>query len=138
MNCPVCREPMIVLELDQVEVDHCLSCKGVWLDQGELELILKSAARKDRLLSSFEIERYSKEKARKCPICMRKMEKFLCGEKNSVRIDRCPKLDGLWFDVRELEQLADSAGFAGNSEVAQLLKDMFGKTMGTTEQGGIR
>ena len=137
MNCPVCREPLIVLELDQVEVDHCLSCKGVWLDQGELELILKSAARKDRLLSSFEIEHDSKEKARKCPICMRKMEKLLCDEKNSVRIDRCPKLDGLWFDVRELEQLADSAGFAGNSEVVQLLKDMFGKTTGT-EQGGIR
>ncbi len=40
MNCPVCKEPMIVLELDEVEIDHCISCGGIWLDAGELELLI--------------------------------------------------------------------------------------------------
>jgi hypothetical protein len=26
MDCPACREPMVVLELRDVEIDHCLSC----------------------------------------------------------------------------------------------------------------
>ena len=39
MDCPVCSEPMIVLEYDRVEVDYCVSCQGLWLDAGELELL---------------------------------------------------------------------------------------------------
>ncbi|MCL4278881.1 MAG: zf-TFIIB domain-containing protein, partial [Ignavibacteriaceae bacterium] len=42
MLCPVCNNPMIVLELEQVEVDYCTNCAGVWLDAGELELLLES------------------------------------------------------------------------------------------------
>ncbi len=53
MNCPVCHDPMVVLEWDQAEVDHCLSCKGTWLDRGELELLLESNEEKNQILSSF-------------------------------------------------------------------------------------
>ena len=35
--CPVCREPMVALQLEGVEIDHCLACRGTWLDAGELE-----------------------------------------------------------------------------------------------------
>ena len=31
---------MITLELEDVEIDHCLDCGGIWLDAGELELLL--------------------------------------------------------------------------------------------------
>lgn len=40
MNCPVCKNAMIVLELREVEIDYCLVCKGIWLDKGELERLL--------------------------------------------------------------------------------------------------
>ena len=40
MDCPVCREPMIGLEYEKVEVDYCPACAGVWLDEGELEVLL--------------------------------------------------------------------------------------------------
>ncbi len=43
MDCPVCKEPMIVLEYADVEVDFCVACEGVWLDAGELELLFGSA-----------------------------------------------------------------------------------------------
>ena len=41
MDCPVCKDAMIVMELNEVEIDHCLSCSGIWLDAGELELLLE-------------------------------------------------------------------------------------------------
>ena len=57
MDCPVCKnEPMIVLELNDVEIDYCLSCKGIWLDTGELELLLESSAK--TLFSAFQIFGY--------------------------------------------------------------------------------
>jgi Zn-finger nucleic acid-binding protein len=127
MDCPVCKEPVVVLELDQIEIDHCLSCGGIWLDAGELELLLEGSEDKDRLLSSFEVDRATKEKARRCPICRKRMEKVLCGRECKVRIDRCRKNDGLWFDVGELGQILEMGSLGPDTRVLRLLADMFGK-----------
>lgn len=41
MNCPVCDDVrMREVEKDGVMIDICPSCKGVWLDRGELEKLL--------------------------------------------------------------------------------------------------
>lgn len=127
MDCPVCREPMIVLELDEVEIDHCISCGGIWLDAGELELLLEDSAERDNLLSSFEVDRNSKEKARRCPICLKRMEKVLCGADKKICIDKCRKNDGIWFDLGELEKIVEMGSFDKNNRVSSLLKDMFEK-----------
>ena len=136
MECPACREPLIVLELDQVELDHCVSCKGIWLDHGELNLILEDAPDKDTVFSSFALAPHSKEKRRKCPICLRNMEKVLCGAEGNVNIDRCPRGDGLWFDVGELNEMIQVGSWGASPKVLDLLKDMFGKTLGS-KQGGV-
>lgn len=97
MDCPACRKPLIVLELDRIEIDYCTSCKGIWLDAGELELLLEGAE-EDNLLSSFNPDKNNKEEKRKCPICFKKMKKVLCGLQGNILIDRCVNNDGLWFD----------------------------------------
>ncbi len=129
MNCPVCKESMIVLELDEVEIDHCVSCGGIWLDAGELELLLENSAEKDKLLASFQVAWNTKEKARKCPICLRKMQKVICGinKDKKILIDECSKKDGLWFDVGELEKVIEMGIFDKEHRVLDLLKDMFKK-----------
>ena len=35
--CPRCGGLMDLEKADEIEVDVCLSCNGIWLDQGELE-----------------------------------------------------------------------------------------------------
>lgn len=40
LNCPVCGMDMREIERFGVLVDICPSCKGVWLDRGELEKII--------------------------------------------------------------------------------------------------
>jgi Zn-finger nucleic acid-binding protein len=127
MDCPACREPVVVLELHDVEIDHCLTCRGIWLDAGELELLLGDCAWKDRLLSSFEVDREAEEKPRKCPICLRRMQKVLCGTDCRVRIDRCRRNHGIWFDAGELEEILRMGSLGGSTEVLDLLADMFGK-----------
>ncbi|GIN88552.1 hypothetical protein J6TS2_49380 [Heyndrickxia sporothermodurans] len=40
MNCPVCDNVRLrEVEKEHVLIDICPSCKGVWLDRGELEKI---------------------------------------------------------------------------------------------------
>lgn len=43
--CPVDQTPLVMSERQGVEIDYCPSCRGVWLDRGELDKIIdKSAA----------------------------------------------------------------------------------------------
>ncbi len=44
MNCPNCDVPLVISERQQVEIDYCPRCRGVWLDRGELDKILDRAA----------------------------------------------------------------------------------------------
>ena len=47
---------MIALELAEVEVDYCTACGGIWLDAGELELLLGNAQNAEQLIDSFKID----------------------------------------------------------------------------------
>ena len=44
MLCPVCRVPLTMSERQNVEIDYCPTCRGVWLDRGELDKIIAAAA----------------------------------------------------------------------------------------------
>ena len=39
-SCPECEMPMKVTTYDDVLIDVCPSCRGVWLDRGELQKII--------------------------------------------------------------------------------------------------
>lgn len=41
MNCPVCNAELRMAERQGVEIDYCVKCRGVWLDRGELDKIIK-------------------------------------------------------------------------------------------------
>jgi Zn-finger nucleic acid-binding protein len=48
MNCPHCKDAQLVMsERAGVEIDYCPSCRGVWLDRGELDKIIERAAEID-------------------------------------------------------------------------------------------
>jgi Zn-finger nucleic acid-binding protein len=100
---------MIVVEYHNIELDYCNSCKGVWFDFGELELLFKSHGMEeakvflDGILNSQED--VSSEKKRKCPICGHKMKKTTIGKQLEVLIDMCRDEHGLWFDGGEVTQL---------------------------------
>ena len=44
MACPVCRTDLAMSERQGIEIDYCPSCRGVWLDRGELDKIIERTA----------------------------------------------------------------------------------------------
>lgn len=48
MRCPVDDIPMLLSERHGVEIDYCPTCRGVWLDRGELDKILDFAGAEPR------------------------------------------------------------------------------------------
>lgn len=42
MKCPVCGTPdLLMTERQGVEIDYCPTCRGVWLDRGELDKLIE-------------------------------------------------------------------------------------------------
>jgi len=52
MRCPKCGQQMVEEERNAIKVDHCTGCGGIFLDQGELDLLL-TAKEPGGLLSSL-------------------------------------------------------------------------------------
>jgi Zn-finger nucleic acid-binding protein len=45
VNCPKCPGKLESYKFMNFVLDRCKSCEGIWLDKGELEAILRRAAR---------------------------------------------------------------------------------------------
>jgi len=131
MNCPKDSSPMIVVEHDQIALDYCHTCRGVWFDRGELELITERACGPQTDMCVADIlsrpNASTPEETRRCPICNRRMLKKNIGASPSVLIDACDRGDGLWFDGGELQQVLSQAkpinGSVADAGMLSFLKD---------------
>ena len=124
MNCPACKNSMVILELNQVEIDYCTNCKGIWLDRGELDLIFSTGDKKE-IAKSFSVRPEFDEVKSRCPICKKKMDKVEF-ENSGIILDRCTNNHGLWFDRGELKSLLKSAK-EKNNKMIDLIKEIFGE-----------
>jgi Zn-finger nucleic acid-binding protein len=60
LMCPNDNAAMQKLVRDGVEIDMCPTCRGVWLDRGELEKVLEGG-RQDRREFDEDRERFTRE-----------------------------------------------------------------------------
>ena len=45
MKCPVCPDATLAMtNREGIEIDYCPTCRGVWLDRGELDKIIERSA----------------------------------------------------------------------------------------------
>lgn len=116
---------MVVLEAQGAEIDRCFSCGGIWLDEGELEILLGEAQEVKQFLDSFAAVPSAKWPRRKCPICGKKMNQVSCGREHKVVVDECPKQDGVWCDRGELESILQMGCEDSEPRVLNWLQRMF-------------
>ena len=120
LKCPTCAEPMIVVEYGGIEIDTCMSCRGIWLDGGELEALVGTPVPEtpDPDLGPPE---------RDCPVCVDKLIKDRYGDTDIV-VDKCPHGDGIWLDEGELEAIlaASARGESVDAKAAGALTEFFG------------
>jgi hypothetical protein len=125
MDCVICREAMIVLELDQVEIDYCLSCGGIWLDSGELGILLDDPHQVQEFLDHPLAVNGVRQTEKQCPECEKQMNELLVDQSSGLYIDRCPDKHGLWFDRGELSQVISLFKTDQSRKVAELLGKLF-------------
>ncbi|MGH7296080.1 MAG: zf-TFIIB domain-containing protein [Polyangiaceae bacterium] len=97
-----------------VEIDECPTCRGTFLDQGELERI-QAAVEKDHsrelaqpvdsVRDELAAEREEAQPLVDCPRCGHQMERRRYGLGSQTVIDACPAGHGIWLDGGELAEL---------------------------------
>jgi Zn-finger nucleic acid-binding protein len=131
MDCPHCRKPMAILELEGIEIDHCLACGGTWLDSGEFETLAQRAGVEagcpTELLAAATGGTLV---ALRCPRCGEKLR--VIHPVGGLELDRCPRGDGLWFDRGELRKLIAAWGAADHDAEEALLARFLGDILGAT------
>lgn len=124
-ECPVCRIPLNPISIKQrIQVDFCLSCRGLWFDKDELSQVHQHGDLPDKLLTDVvtgkrdsiicescgaQNDRSARQCSRcgmmlkfLCPACRQQMEEVALG---NVLVDRCHFCQGVWLDGGELALL---------------------------------
>ncbi len=122
--CPNCKQTLIILELEGIEIDYCTECGGAWLDEGEMELIMEiegvdSAALADEIFT----KKLDSKSEKRCVRCAAKMQMVRIGDP-PVEVDRCPLGDGVWFDKGEMQTLIRNQHQDANGVVAKFFADL--------------
>ncbi len=127
-DCPICKQSMMTRTSHGVEIDICGACGGLWLDSGELDLLLTGRFDVGGIESSMDASaklptlcRYcnveqaggrvdcrlcSRSLGIRCPVDGRGMHIVRFGE---LEFDRCSACKGIWVDGFEREALGEQA-----------------------------
>lgn len=93
------------LQLDEIELDRCNRCAGIWFDATELDRVLgrKSV---DALRTRAEPRRELDERRGRCPRCKGQGQLVrVASVQADFHIDVCPVCGGQWLDGGELDLL---------------------------------
>jgi len=105
MKCPRCDVDLIVEQHHGVEVDHCPSCHGRWLDHHELdELEATTQSTPDQRRATIKYAKRQSELS--CPVCGKTMIAFNYRAYN-LELDTCEEEHGFWLDAGEEGRVRD-------------------------------
>ena len=126
--CPDCQELMLVIDIDGVEIDHCVHCHGTWLDDQELEFLFElDGIPPGKISEALRKCRGRRGGNLRCPRCRKKLERIIVGEApDRVALDRCPRGHGLWFNRGEIEAVLRMSGDEEGKRVSELLAAIYG------------
>jgi Zn-finger nucleic acid-binding protein len=136
MRCPRCQKDVLTKKMyENVEVDQCTECQGVWLDHGEIKTIVDTvqATFSNQLVqevlqsASSSIPDAEKTSIEQCPKCNQNTTPLNFNYSSGVIVDVCPAGHGIWLDQGEIEKIQAQMEH-WNSELP-LLKEKWKSTL---------
>jgi hypothetical protein len=105
MKCVKCDGTLRRVDVEDVELDQCEACSGIWFDSGELRRILGKRSI-ERLRSMAKARKEDDEKRATCPRCKGEGKLVQVTDLSTeIHIDTCAVCGGQWLDGGELEIL---------------------------------
>ena len=112
-HCPKCRTKRLTSARTskyKVDLDYCPSCKGIWFDRGELEILLNTPG------ETLRLPPHAKRSPLICPVCNEAM-RFFFFPRTLVGVEMCPGCKGLWLEPGEFREIGTVTGHLRRSGV---------------------
>ena len=121
MNCPKCQSGMEKVNYQNVEVDRCINCKGIWFDMLEQEELKKMNGSEAIDIGDPEIgKKFNKIEDINCPKCTTRMIKMVDAKQHHIWFEGCTLCYGVFFDAGEFKDYKEE-------NILDFLKDLFTK-----------
>ena len=104
MKCPKDGTDLVVADHQGIEVDRCETCRGLWLDYEELDMLEDKVFDQDDLKGTTVYSPRPTE--RECPRCQKKLIEFHY-HGGRTELDMCPDNHGFWLDEGEDKEVLD-------------------------------
>lgn len=102
MHCPKCSSPMEPVTYQEIEVDRCTSCKGLWFDNAELKHLKEAKGSESIDIGDPKVGKsFNKLGNINCPSCQAKMLRMVAAEQHHIWYESCPVCYGVFFDAGE-------------------------------------
>jgi Zn-finger nucleic acid-binding protein len=121
ISCPKCAAAMEKVTFQNIEVDRCINCKGLWFDMLEREHL-------DELKGSESIDIGPAHKEARdevvrinCPVCHTPMIRMVDLNNPSIWYESCKVCYGVFYDAGEFREHKEH-------HVLGFFKDLFNRT----------
>jgi len=108
MNCPKCFAEMEITSFKELEIDRCTSCKGLWFQPEELEVLRNETWMADYILDEGKAKvgkQFNQIRDIRCPQCNAEMEQKSDPDQPHVVYECCPQGHGVFLDAGEFTDL---------------------------------
>ncbi len=107
MQCPKCDQPMSAVTHEQITVDRCIDCGGIWFDATEREALLatRGGVRAVDTGDSAVGQQMNNLDRITCPHCTTQMIRMVDNDRPDIRFEQCAACGGSFLDAGELRDL---------------------------------
>jgi Zn-finger nucleic acid-binding protein len=110
VDCPLCKQPLVLARINSFEVLACGTCKGLLLDRVDFLPILDYLRLKypERRRPPAPFNPQDLARTLRCPHCGEQMETYPYGGPGNVVLDNCLKCGILWLDYDEINRIVQT------------------------------
>ena len=119
MKCPKCGAGMEIVIFENIEIDRCENCFGLWFDMLEKEDLEKIANSESIDIGEKQIgDMYNDIRQINCPKCNVGMIQMIDKTQFHIQYESCPACFGIFFDAGEFRDYVEK-------DLFDLVKDLF-------------
>lgn len=119
MECPKCGADMEKVTYQEIQVDRCTRCKGIWFDMLEAEQLKRLKGSEDIDTGDPKLGKvFSKVEKINCPVCHTQMIRMVDLDQPHIWYEGCTVCYGLFFDAGEFRDYKEET-------VLDFFKDLF-------------
>ena len=108
MECPKCKSEFEHIKFQEIGIDRCTSCHGLWFDMLEKDDLLKLQGSESIDIGDEQVgQQYREMRDIDCPKCRLRMVPMVDKDQLHIKYEACMECYGTFFDAGEFRDLKE-------------------------------